>query len=244
MKKIRSQIVLAGTFVSTLVAQHWASKILSYKDVQKEAAAQALRDTHLPPAGREMRNELKILGQRLLEQGKKLEALEEKKVQESDASIIAENLKIGEEHIKEAQELLNSGDTSDPIIQAAMSKLSEGRISYDQAMDKVNEIIGPDKFLPDLTSLYEYLDSLSLLQESAFFHIIVLTVILTCILNITSVFFGNEIISYFKLEEKYPKLAFFFKVRNQFQRYYLIFTLIVMVWLCFGALFLNLLILL
>ena len=114
-----------------------------------------------------------------------------------------------------------------------MSKLSplrgEGRISYDQAMDKVNEIIGPDKFLPDLTSLYEYLDSLSLLQESAFFHIIVLTVILTCILNITSVFFGNEIISYFKLEEKYPKLAFFFKVRNQFQRYYLIFTLIVMV---------------
>ena len=60
-----------------------------------------------------------------------------------------------------------------------------------------------------LEFLYNYLNSLTLLEESALYHIILLWVIGNLSFNLLSVFLGNEIIEYFKLETKYPKLAGF-----------------------------------
>lgn len=60
-----------------------------------------------------------------------------------------------------------------------------------------------------LEFLYDYLNSLTLLEESALYHIILLLLIGNLSFNLLSVFLGNEIIEYFKLETKYPKLAGF-----------------------------------
>ena len=103
---------------------------------------------------------------------------------------------------------------------------------------------GNNNFISDLNLqvLYDFLDSLTLLEESAFLHIFIFIYILLCIFNIIAVFFGNEIIQYFKLETKYPKLELFFKIRNKFQRYYLMWNVSLIVLVCFLAIFLNLLV--
>ena len=53
----------------------------------------------------------------------------------------------------------------------------------------------------------------------------ILVGILFLISDIYFVFFANEIIKYFKLEEKYPKLHIFFKLRYKFQIYNLLMNL-------------------
>ena len=107
---------------------------------------------------------------------------------------------------------------------------------------------GKSKFWPttegwDLTLFYKYLDSLSLLEESAFFHIVVIIFIMFIVWNIYSVIFANELIKYFNLEAKYPRLNKFFKLRLQFQRYYLILNLVLFIVLCIFVLSINILVL-
>lgn len=95
----------------------------------------------------------------------------------------------------------------------------------------------------DLSILQTYLDSLGLLEVSAFFHISVLLLIMLITFNIFSVLFGNEIIRYFSLEEKYPKLNSFFRLRQNFQRYYLMLNILAMFIICLLVISLDLLIL-
>ena len=80
----------------------------------------------------------------------------------------------------------------------------------DQTLNNIIEKINKTEFLSELNSIYKYLDNLSLLEESALFHIIAIFFILCTITNIYSVLFANEIIKYFKLVENYPKLKKYF----------------------------------
>ena len=50
-----------------------------------------------------------------------------------------------------------------------------------------------------------------------------------CMFNIISAQFGIFIINYFKITEKYPKLAKIIELRNKFQRYYFIFNCIMII---------------
>lgn len=97
--------------------------------------------------------------------------------------------------------------------------------------------------IPQIDVLYAYLDSLSLLEESAIFHIIVILTILIIVFNIYSVLLGNEILKYLNIEEKYPRLTKILKLRLQFQRYYLIFNLLYLICICIFVLFINILVL-
>lgn len=95
----------------------------------------------------------------------------------------------------------------------------------------------------DLSILQTYLDSLGLIEVSAFFHISVLLLIMLITFNILTVFFSNEIIRYFSLKEKYPKLNSFFRLRQTYQRYYLMLNIIAMFIICLLVISLDLLIL-
>jgi hypothetical protein len=72
-----------------------------------------------------------------------------------------------------------------------------------------------------LKFFYEYLNSLSLWELSALYHLIELVVIAILTFNVLSAVLGNEIIKYFKLEESFPKLSAFLRLRLKFQKYYL-----------------------
>ena len=109
-----------------------------------------------------------------------------------------------------------------------------------------NNFLPPQGSIPPLRGgaqgLYDFLDSLTLLEESAFLHIFIFIYILCCVANIISVFFGNEIIRYFNLEERYPKLSIYFKLRAKFQRYYLAWNILGIIFMSVLAIGLNLLV--
>lgn len=73
----------------------------------------------------------------------------------------------------------------------------------------------------ELNAFYDFLDSLSLIQELALINSAYMVVVTITVLNIYSVVFSNEILKYFNIEEKYPRLQKFFVLRRTYQRYYL-----------------------
>lgn len=98
-----------------------------------------------------------------------------------------------------------------------------------------------NKIYSYLDTLSSYLDTLSLQQEGALFNIIVLLTMLLTIFSLLGVFFGNEIIKFFDLENKLPRLSIFFKIRTKLQRYYLMWNLFILFSLCIGGLCINIL---
>ena len=94
-----------------------------------------------------------------------------------------------------------------------------------------------------LDAYYEYLDSLTQIQEGAFIHILLFLVIIFSLLNILFAFLGNELIQYLNLENKYPKLSLFIKLRVKFQRYYLLWNIFLILLVCIVSIGFNLLIL-
>jgi hypothetical protein len=95
----------------------------------------------------------------------------------------------------------------------------------------------------NLNSFYEYLNSLNLLELSALFHLLILSLICIFLINIISTVLGNEIINYFNLDQKYPKISKFLKIRLKFQRYYLILNFSLMFIFIITAIIMNILVL-
>ena len=121
-------------------------------------------------------------------------------------------------------------------------KLSELKEEIDKLIEIISNDESTNKLVSVINKFYEHLDTLSILQESSILHILLFTVLTVTVLNILSVLFGIELIKYFKLEEKYPRLELFFRLRMRFQRYYLMWNIFLIVLVCFLAIFLNLLV--
>ena len=72
-------------------------------------------------------------------------------------------------------------------------------------------------------------------------HILLFSILIISVINILSVLFGNEVIKYFNLEEKFPRLGLFFRLRLKFQRYYLIWNVLILFLVCVLGIYVNLL---
>ena len=134
-----------------------------------------------------------------------------------------------------------SGDESNENSEAY-----EHMIKLQKELDTLTNILLDsditNQYIPHISKLYEYLDSISLFQEIALLHIIIFIVLLLTVFNILSVLFGNEIIRYFDLEARFPKLGFFFKLRSSLQKYYLVWNVFILFIVCIASIGLNLLI--
>lgn len=118
-----------------------------------------------------------------------------------------------------------------------MKGSEELRKEFDKVLKAANEMEDiikndKDKFLSGLSKFYEYLDSLTVLQESSLLHVVIFLVIIISLINIISVLFANEIIKYFNLENRFPKLAILFKLRIKLQKYYLFMSFTVLFIMC------------
>ena len=137
--------------------------------------------------------------------------------------------------------------------QLSHQELSDKLDNIQNSVDKVHEAI---KSIPSLNSnsnnklnfdfnidsYYNYLDTLTLSEELALIHILCAILYLFIAFEFVSIFFGNELINYFDLENKYPKLKTFFKLRATYQRYYLIWCLLKLFLLSFVIIIFNLII--
>lgn len=113
--------------------------------------------------------------------------------------------------------LNNANDIQNFIVEYFSSNSTDGG---------VKNFIGGSNF--NLESLSAYLDSLSLLQESALLHICILITILIVLINIFAALFANEILNYFDLENKYPSISGFLKLRAKLQKYYLTWNILLL----------------
>lgn len=132
---------------------------------------------------------------------------------------VTDGLKVQvQEAVKQAEKLRESVNKTD--VSAVEKK------ELTNLTDNLNNILdGIDKSginLPfEWNDLSNYLNNLSLLDESAILHILLFLILLLTALNILAIMFGNDIVKYLNLENKYPSLSNLLKLINKLQRYYL-----------------------
>ena len=81
---------------------------------------------------------------------------------------------------------------------------------------------------------FDFLSQLSIQQQGAAVHIFLSLYILSCMLDVALVIYGDKLIIYLKLEDKYPRIGKYIQLRRKFQQYYLKFAFIsVLVLVCF-----------
>lgn len=76
-----------------------------------------------------------------------------------------------------------------------------------------------------LSDFYKFLETLSIEKLGALTVLIFSGVILSGCINIISIYFGEYLIKKYKIDERFPKLAKFIQLRRTLQKYYLIYSL-------------------
>lgn len=129
-------------------------------------------------------------------------------------------------------------DVSEAALQAEREKnLELLRIVDERIKNIINET--GNNFVSGLSDFYQFVENLSLLQHLVLLDILLFLIVILTIINILSVLFGNEIIKYFNLENRYPKLSMLFKLRSTLNKYYLISRVFLLIFVCIFAIIIN-----
>ena len=257
MNKIKNNLTILGTFLSGVVGHHYIGKLLDYKSEMAASKEMELRAISEQENMEIIQNKLNNIINNNVNMSKNVETLIDKHVPESLAfgeSSVNELLDFGGKHCKIVREILDKGPDNLNLdfyplkaaaYKAAVACEKANREASDGAKKLVESLNGSNKLVSDfnLKYFYEYLNSLNLLELSALYHILVLVVLAILSFNVLSAFLGNEIIKYFKLDESFPKLAAFFRLRLKFQKYYLTLSFSLIFLLIFASIQINLLVL-
>ena len=93
------------------------------------------------------------------------------------------------------------------------------------------------------SSMRDIYSSLNFEQVVALTHISGGVALLLCLISLITVFYSEKLILYYNLEEKYPKLAKYIKLRRKFQNYYFIWNTFLMIIIIIAIIYINILIL-
>ena len=245
MNYILKHLKQLGIFSSGIVAHHYSSKLLDYKENKEEDRLQDIRDQKLDEIIEGI-NQLKDKCDNPLVK-KQIDKLENFKgnidnekldflhKQFKDAVEKSNSVKESlEKYDQSVNKLVTDTDTNNTEKFTEFSKDADEMLSITNKIQKLlDEIkkVGPsdstgsgyNNLLPNSSQdFYRYLDSMSLLEEASFLHVLIFITIILIVFNLLSVLLSNEIINYFNLESKYPSLYRFFKLRIRLQRYYFI----------------------
>ena len=92
---------------------------------------------------------------------------------------------------------------------------------------------GSSQFTENITQLIlEYQDlisSLSLIQKLTLINMLTGVLILNCLLTLIAVFYGESLIIYLNLENKFPRFTKFIKLRSKFQQFYFFVNSIIII---------------
>ena len=251
MKLIKNNLTTLGTFLAGVVGHHYVSKILDYKSemaASKEAELKAIAEQQNMAVLHNKLDNIQQTNQSIVENVTKLV---DKHVPEAHLSVINSKLEFGAKNCKTVKEILDKGPENMNLefykaaYKAADACERANRDAHEAVKSLVDSLNGKSNLVSNfnLDSFYEYLNSLGLLELSALYHLIVLTLICIISFNILSAVLGNEILKYFNLDERYPKLASFFKLRLKFQRYYLILNFSLIFIICIVSILIDILVL-
>lgn len=227
----------AGGFAAGIAAHHYGSQFLDNigKEVGKEEETL-------------VRESFEIVDNKLNTLSEQVTGLTELQRKSMDSNI--EFINSAEKVIEVAK---NVEESAKYITENGATKESVGKLNNDTniLIDAVNNL--KDIFsgksggnsssfvLESYKDYINFLDSLTLLQESAFVHMLFFTYIIMTLFSLIAVFFGNELIKYFDLENKKTYLSRFLKLRAKYQRYYLLWNFFMLFLVCIVGIFLNIL---
>ena len=97
---------------------------------------------------------------------------------------------------------------------------------FDSFINKINTLLNNSNNKSQyLDSLQSFFDGLNYEQNLAIVHISGSMFILFSLISIISIFYGDKLIIFFDLENRFPKIAKFIQIRRKFQQYYLIINI-------------------
>jgi len=137
---------------------------------------------------------------------------------------------------------------SEEIVDRISTELTDFN---DSTTNKVNEIFKSlsdsenssklfDDYLQQFNSIF---DNLSTLEKGAVAYILMSITIYYCIIGIAISYYGDRLIIYFKLEEKYPRLAKWIQYRRTIQHYSIGLNLLMVLTIVGYVAYVNILIL-
>ena len=111
----------------------------------------------------------------------------------------------------------------------------------------------PDTFIPkgwnqavemavDTERLQSFLDGLNFEQNLAVIHISGSLFIFFSLFSIISIFYGDKLITFFDLENKYPKISKFIQLRRKFQQYYLLVEIGIIIFVLLIIIIINIIV--
>lgn len=128
------------------------------------------------------------------------------------------------------------------MVEEVNNKANITNDKVDNLIDSVNN--GKSNFLPDLdlyNQLKDYFDSIPISQVCNIVDISIFIMVIIVIVEIIAILFGNELIKYYDLENKYPKLGIFFKTRARLQKYVLMWNFFTIFAFCLAGILFNVL---
>jgi|ERR1700727_359668 len=123
--------------------------------------------------------------------------------------------------------------------------LKESVIKTNNLIDKILEFIkanlNNNNFINNniLSEYNQFFDSLTFIQKGAIVHTLVSISVLFLLSNLLSVYYGDKLIIYFNLENKYPKLARFIQIRRKFQDYYIRLNALIIILILLVVIYIN-----
>lgn len=147
----------------------------------------------------------------IFEKEEGLNSIAETKVEERNS--IMEELKMLKKNIT----------YRDTEIKKSIDVISnESKILKETVLDDIGIDIGKSSILNPLS----FIESFEVIDKIAICILLLNNVILSGLISIVFVFYGDILIEKFQLEEKYPRLATIIKLRRKFQRYYLLLSIL------------------
>lgn len=174
------------------------------------------------------RRQHELLNERMSTIESKLDNLINAQTKASESKAVFSEL---DNHVKDLNTAFKSGksvldhitpenfEANTPVVKGKLENANEILAKIEKIIDGLNS--DANKFQYDLSSIQNYLDSLSYTELTAFFHIIGCIVVILSIFSIILTLFGNELLNYLKLESKFPSLSRLIKLRLSMTKYYI-----------------------
>lgn len=156
-----------------------------------------------------LQKELEVLDQKFRTSLEIRRALQQKYSENSEDSIITDKI----------QEVENTNVEIHNMYESVNTK-------FESFINKVNTLLNnsgnKSQYFDSLQSIF---DGFNYEQNLAMSNILGSMFIIFSLISIISIFFGDKLIIFFDLENRFPKMAKFIQIRRKFQQYYLLMNI-------------------
>jgi hypothetical protein len=164
------------------------------------------------------------------------EILEESNNLRKDVEVLDQKLRSSLEIRRELQNK-SSENNGDSIINDKIQEVENTNVEihnmyesvntkFDSFINKVNTLLNNSENKSQyLDSLQSIIDGFNYEQNLAMSNILGSMFIIFSLISIISIFYGDKLIRFFDLENRFPKLAKFIQIRRKFQQYYLLMNI-------------------